>query len=636
MRIEYREYLGLPIKTPMDYWIKYWEYYIERLEDDKERNVGLTGPRFILEALKEEVRFHNSTKHNKEYFKAQINYWKKSDAAFSKLFSKELNDLMQHHFNDDNKIQECCSNIIAMMNEGEYFDILIECLGDAITKTDKLSYDKKRVINQYIELIVSEFVASGFNMFDIKSLPKHLPTILCEEDGKIIIAPDKYMGIKREDFKNEEQYHLAVAICIKNRSLSERLSEIKQFFHEEKNNYTVIVEVKGFRGKIDCTFDDINIYSSLIKQYIKDKDDDWLETGGNAGERILAAIPVTNCIPDSAITIACNRLQKLLNLLTSYIEPTSSFSYIDEYILVLKEGIPVISKGIPINNKIHIKDWKKFCDYQLSTRPSEIIAKLEIINKMFSNNTNRDETFQTLSSARYWYVKARETSNGEDKLLFSWIAIEGIFSIDNTVIKKIIPSHNTTKNQNSSKIDLIAKITKAIIMKPMFYNEWLNYYYLFRDSLADDNFYDIPQDVISCTGLDAKEGEVISGAFINGLQKLEKSINDEVKKNEIHDLYSFYKNRTGFIERERQLENDILMVYYLRNMIVHNASFPQAIIDIYARKSLYVAGAIINTLQTGYAETLLSLNNLLIDISTTYDAFLLNFESELLKLKSRN
>ncbi len=76
------------------------------------------------------------------------------------------------------------------------------------------------------------------------------------------------------------------------------------------------------------------------------------------------------------------------------------------------------------------------------------------------------------------------------------------------------------------------------------------------------------------------------------------------------------------------------MLYFIRNMIVHNASFPQAIIDIYARKSLYIAGAIINKLQSGYAETSMNLDELLVDISNNYDSFLQNFESELQKIKS--
>ena len=39
-----RQVLGLPIKTPLEYWIKYWGYYIRQLEDKKEISIGLTGP----------------------------------------------------------------------------------------------------------------------------------------------------------------------------------------------------------------------------------------------------------------------------------------------------------------------------------------------------------------------------------------------------------------------------------------------------------------------------------------------------------------------------------------------------------------------------------------------------------------
>ena len=312
MRKECRDYLGLPIKTPMDYWIKYWDYYIERLENDKERNLGLTGPRIILEALITEVQFHNSTK-NKEFFKVQINQWKKVDVAFSKLFLKEWNDLTQNHFDDDIKIQEYCSDIISKMSGGTYFDSLIECLNDAIVKTDKLNFEKKIIINRYTELLVSEFVANNFNLSVIRNLPKHLPEVICNEGREVLIAPDEYMGLRREGFDTEKEYYLAIENSLKKRSLTERLYEMKQFFHRERGNYTVIIEVKGIQGVLDCTIDDINIYSPLLKQYIKDNDHNWLETDTEADKRVLAAIPVENCIPDSAITIACNRLHSLSN-----------------------------------------------------------------------------------------------------------------------------------------------------------------------------------------------------------------------------------------------------------------------------------------------------------------------------------
>lgn len=635
MRKEYRELLGLPINNPMDYWIKYWEYYIERLNNEKD--VGLTGPRIILEALKGEVQFHNSTNYNRELFKDQMNYWKKADAAFSKLFSKKWNNLIQNHFNDEVKIQDCCSTIISKMNEGIYFDNLIECLKDAVVKADKLSFEKKQKINQYTELLVSELVANNFTLSDIRNLPKHPPTIVDNEWGEILIAPEEYNDIKRDHFDTEKEYYLAIRNKMKNRSLDERLCEMKNFFHNTRNNYTVIIEVRGIKGKLDCTIGNINFYSPSVKRYITDENN-RIETDVDAPKRVLAAIPVENCVPASAITIACDKLQKLLELLTTYFNPTIDLSYNEEYILVLKDGNSVMSKSFPSENIFHDEESKKTRDYLLSIEPSEIISKSETINKMFSSNTNCDETFNALSSARYWYAKARKTTNSEDKLLFSWIAIEGICSIDDDAKEKIVITTDSNKivsANESNKIDLISKIAKAIIMTSLFYYDWLDYYHIFHTSLVNDNFYDIPQNIIPLVGLDVKEGETIPrAAFINGLTRLEKSLNDEIKKNEIHDLCSFYKSRKGFNEREQQLEKDIRMLYFLRNMIVHNATYPKATIDIYARKALYIAGAIIKKLQIGYAETSMSLDDLLVDISNNYDMFLQNFESELQKIKS--
>ena len=172
-------------------------------------------------------------------------------------------------------------------------------------------------------------------------------------------------------------------------------------------------------------------------------------------------------------------------------------------------------------------------------------------------------------------------------------------------------------------------------MKSRFYNNWRMMYYNLRQSIYyNDNFYDISEEAISRTGLMVKAGEKISrSSFINGLSYIEKTINDEVKKNEIHELSSFYKNKNGFNRSREQLQNDILMIYHLRNLLVHNAYCPQNIIDIYARKASFIAESIICKLQAGYAETSISINEWLMEVSTQYKTFLTNLDSEINKLK---
>ena len=102
MKQQLRKFLGLPIKTPLEYWIKYWEYYIRQLENKKEINIGLTGPRLILEELVAEVQYNNDNKRNKEFFRTQIIFWKNEDKAFGQLFSQELHELLQNY--SDNSI----------------------------------------------------------------------------------------------------------------------------------------------------------------------------------------------------------------------------------------------------------------------------------------------------------------------------------------------------------------------------------------------------------------------------------------------------------------------------------------------------------------------------------------------------
>lgn len=628
MKQQLRNILGIPIKTPLEYWIKYWEYYIRQLEDKKEMSIGLTGPRLILEELVAEVQFNNDNRRNREFFRTQIIFWKNEDRAFGQMFSQEIHELLQN-YNDNIRIQALCLTIIEKMNQGYYFDSLLDCLQNVVSSAKDLNYTTKYKINRYTELVVSEFVAHNFSLSDISSLPKHLPNIICEEGGHIVVAPDEYWGLKITNYQSEEEYHTALEKVIEERNLSERIEEIRHFFHKDRGNYLVLIAVNGIKGQVDFTIDGINFYSPSLKKYINDNTFNELETDEYANIRVLAAISVKDCSPQTAIGIARNRLQKVLGVLTTYLDPYLPFTYNEKEIAVLKDGSPVIFSMMSIHRKFETPDWKRKHDYNLSMDVSKVTDSLEEIHKMCRNDFSDDITYQILSAATYWYKRGRETENGEDKLLYSWIAIEGVLSVEQSI------SDTITDIQKSCKIDLIQFIAEAVVMKSRFYNNWRMAYYNLRQSIEyDDNFYDISEGAISRTGLMVKAGEKIPrSSFINGLSYIEKTINDEIKKNEIHKLSAFYKNKKGFNRCREQLQNDILMIYHLRNLLVHNAYCPQNIIDIYARKASFIAESIICKLQAGYAETSMSINELLIELSTQYKTFLINLDSEINKLK---
>ena len=122
--------------------------------------------------------------------------------------------------------------------------------------------------------------------------------------------------------------------------------------------------------------------------------------------------------------------------------------------------------------------------------------------------------------------------------------------------------------------------------------------------------------------------------FFSHIKDIEENINDEILKTKLHELDSFYMNVDGIKNKEKEIFNDIVLIYRLRNLIAHNAVYPQYLIDIYANKAQNISGSIIRFLIEKYRTSNQELDDILIDISTKYDEFILNIDYEILKLKA--
>jgi len=123
--------------------------------------------------------------------------------------------------------------------------------------------------------------------------------------------------------------------------------------------------------------------------------------------------------------------------------------------------------------------------------------------------------------------------------------------------------------------------------------------------------------------------------FFSHIKDIEENINDEILKTKLHELDSFYMNVDGIKNKEKEIFNDIVLIYRLRNLIAHNAVYPQYLIDIYANKAQNISGSIIRFLIEKYRTSNQELDDILIDISTKYDEFILNIDYEISKLKAQ-
>ncbi|MFA5045636.1 MAG: hypothetical protein WC542_06885 [Paludibacter sp.] len=634
MKDSIRKILGVPVKTPIEYWEKYWMYFTKKLGDKDNYEFSLDSPRFLIDNIISEIEYNNlKNKDNSQLFRAQLNEWDKKDVVFKKLFHNKVAILQQKWGDITYKyILSICKQIKAEFNSGIYFDRLLEQLVSTINDAQTLDYDTKKEINKYTELIISEFIANGFDIDDIKSIQHDIPDIIRIESGTVLNAPNTYKGLNRNDYDTEESYYKAIEDYIENRSVEERISFLGVYYYIEPKDCFVLFRLKGIKGDVNCLIDDINIYAPHLKQYITETPTlSKIEQITSDRKYINAAIPVKYKMLHSSVAYARQRLEHVLDLLSLSYNTSTPIKYSDSDVSVVENGRYMSGINLTIGDESISSKHQEFVGYMELLDVSNIENDIPKVGDRFTA-INKKQTYDTLklTTAAHWYQKGMYVQNSEDKLLFHWIAIESLLKTDDEM------RCNITGHKDTNLLQVVQKIAASILVKKKFHDYWFYTYIDINYKTQSDNYLDIPEDVIEKASLNMKAGnKVHSNKFFNHIKDIEKNINDEILKTELHELVSFYKNIEGIKNNEKEVFNDIVLIYRLRNLIAHNAVYPQYLIDIYANKAQNISGNIIRFLIEKYRTSNRGLDDILIDVSSKYDEFILNIDNEISKLKTQ-
>jgi len=644
-----RKIIGVPVKTPIEYWGKYWRYFTEKIGKKDNYEFILDSPRFLIENIISEIEYENlMRKENTKLFRAQLSEWDKKDAVFNKLFHKKIELLQQkwdEFFKQEKKqkkenrntycerILSLCNQINTEINKGTYFDGLLEKLVNTINDAQTLDYDTKNEINKYTELIISEFIANGFDIDDVKSILNDIPDIIRIEGGTVYIAPNTYKGLNIEDYDNKESYHKALEFYIENRTIEERISILRDYYYIEPKDCFVLFRLEGIKGDTNCMINDINIYAPHLKQYITETQK-LLKIEQTTSDRkyINAAIPVKHKMLRSSVAYAKQRLEHVLDLLSLSYNTSSPIKLSKENVSVVENGRYVGGVNLIIGDDTISSKHQEFVGYMESLDVSPFENDLAEIDERYTF-IYKNSTCDTLklATAAHWYQKGMYVENPEDKLLFHWIAIESLLKTDTTVGVKI------TGNSESKLLQIVQKIAASILVKRFFHNYCLHTYIdINYQTQHYDNYLDVPDDVIAKASLNMKVGDKVHiNKFFHHIKDIEENINDEILKTELHELDSFYKNKVSIKNKEQEIFNDIILIYRLRNLIAHNAVYPRYLIDLYANKAQYISGSIIRFLIERKRRSNRGLDEILIDVSSKYNEFILNIDNEISKLKTQ-
>ena len=227
-----------------------------------------------------------------------------------------------------------------------------------------------------------------------------------------------------------------------------------------------------------------------------------------------------------------------------------------------------------------------------------------------------------MKNAAHWYSKAVASDKDVDVLLYSWFAIEGLIKVDDKTKKEI-----SDKAQKMILFRVIQDFVISILCIRFFHYYLRDTYndYLFLTQL-NNNYYDITDSVISKAALNLKKGDHYRDSdFLNAIPDLMECINDDIAKDELAEVRSFYQNNNGYKIKANQLSEDLLMIYRLRNMIVHNAALSCVNISFYAREAKFIAQQVIRYV-IDKASGDITIDEIVIGAKVDYQVFVANYD----------
>lgn len=629
-----REIMGLPYKNLYSYWQHYWSNCIDNLTDKDNVSFKIVGPRMLLKDLIEEIDGHGL--HNQEnisYFRNQIRTLDNNDEVFHKLCHPIVVCLLQRLGKKENKESSIilCKKLLDTLVVKKYFTLLVDWLAVTIDKTTNNDYDSRKKINEITHLVIAEFIAEGFLLDEIKSFATEIPNVAIAVGGIVMAAPSEFDTLKESDFSAQEEYYKSVYEAIKRRSVYKNLDELKHYYYEPPREAYFIFRLNGLKGQIDDYIGDINIYSPKIKRYITEEHSlSQVETVIEDRDRVNAAIPIEFVSLYQAKVMAEAKLEEVLDMLMLTYRTKEPVTIATNFCAVVADGKeiswshsvrgndPLMSSKDEMSrylDALDLSDVKKD-DFQFMTEKHRILE------------VGQDALKRRLKNAAHWYAKAIAADKDVDTLLYSWFAIEGLLRINNQVQSEIVD-----KDPNSLKV--IQEFVISIFCKRYPFNylrsTYRNFIYLTNQH---DNYYDIAEDVIKNAGLNVKEGDRYKdGEFLNAIPELIECINDDIVKDELAELSSFYKSDKGLKDKADQLKYDLLMIYRLRNMIVHNAALTCVNLSFYAREAKWIAQLVIRYV-IDHANGNKTIEEIVLGAKLDYQVFLLNYDVELKKIKN--
>lgn len=607
----------------LDFWHRYWRSRIVDLRDLDEYEIQLDNPHFLLREIVAEIIHNNlGQKDNKKLFLQQLGKVKKLDSVFAALYGAEISLVLKNWDTSPLIVKNICDSILLSMDKYNYLHGIIDKLKSILECKKSFDENEKDKICLHTDLLIQEFICLGVDIDDISTFIEN-DNVAIGINGEVIACEDSFYELKRDEYESVEEFHEAVSLRYKSRTAKDYIDNILVHFHKEAQEGYVILRLLGVKGSIDYHFKDIHLYSIDKASYLPANSPCDIEKPEST-PFVNVAVKVKYRYPQTTLKEAVQKVNALLEYLSFNVRSKEGLS-------ISRQFSAIVVDGRVINSNFSMKDnlecmhlYRELTAIDLSSYRNDLNDWLE----EFSDNDDlANETFQKISNSTHWHSKAVCADKNEDRLLYSWIALESILKASDSILRNIQP-------KDCNMLNVAKTLCSGLMAKHKFYSYANKVYHDLLTSVSLGNFYRFKKETIESAKLNLKEGDIIDlSYFFEGLPALIDEIIDEIYKRELMKVQSFYKDESKIIGFRNSVCNDLTLIYRLRNMIVHNAICPQFIIKLYAYKAQYISGVLIQTIRQYYNTHEADINDALLGIYLECQIFENNISEHIRNIK---
>lgn len=587
------EWTARTIEHRVAYWRELWQELVDFRHGF--RGLSLKSPHLLLREIADEADDGFRNKDSAKYLKSQLyalveeDPALRADGAAFKVLRQELEKRRPGH------LRALARSAMVQFIRGSYSCFHCEELKRIIlTPRPK---DGASTLIFTSQVLIIELVMLGYSWDYIRSRPSVI-TAGCRNMGSAVVT-DYPCEVPIDPYKEPNgevdvvRYNEAVEAHVSGLTTSDRLERFARFFQPEHRTTYYIFQVEGLRPDFqdpsrEMELGNVTLYSPSARKFLYPNADSIL----NADEKfraedgavfINAAVAVSSLAGDdgSGLTKALQDTDRALGFISAYIGGGKPFKPNAASFLRGDDEKKVAESTSYFGNRMSdVMESANLKDAGIYLKQERLDAASALLDE---SAESRSDIQRRLLLAFRWLRKATESAYLEDRLLFSWVVIETLLGADDAA------SAMSSEDDSPTRIERAMDLIPAVALRGFRWSQ-LSFVHdrLVNELKSSSPSITFPEDLKEAAGLVWKPYTSYSLAKMRPhIPKLREHLKGQRLDDWLRHAEEFYSTpkiaARVYEDRLKSIKEQVVLIYRLRNRIVHSAHYEHPFLSYYAR-----------------------------------------------------